>query len=199
MGARSWNPLHLEMCSPEYFLTLQGLCGVSRGILGSVTFEIQPFFFFLNPGRVGLKCWQLMLKYTCRRFVKCKVFFFFFLMVHSFMGACAPGLRAWGCTDVLSRTYSLQQLTLCFHGFLCFVLFFWKWEKSWRDDFYDFFLFCFLLFIASDGAAFLYLSVFTVSHYFFFLMFCALVFDPGPFWSCFILKSSYSVLADSRI
>lgn len=31
-----------------------------------------------------------------------------------------------------------------------------------------FVLFFFLLFIASDGAAFLYLSVFTVSHYFFF-------------------------------
>lgn len=39
-----------------------------------------------------------------------------------------------------------------------------------------FFLFCFLLFIASDGAAFLYLSVFTVSHYFFFFKCSVLLF-----------------------
>lgn len=41
-------------------------------------------------------------------------------------------------------------------------------RKAGEMIFMIFFVLFFLLFIASDGAAFLYLSVFTVSHYFFF-------------------------------
>lgn len=62
-GART--PLHLEMCllrelahateslcvRYESLLTLQSLCGVPGGILGPVTFEIQPFKKNLGGGR----------------------------------------------------------------------------------------------------------------------------------------------------
>lgn len=67
------------------------------------------------------------------------------------------------------------------HGFSFFMFcLFFENERRAGEMIFMIFCFVFLLFIASDGAAFLYLSVFTVSH-FFFLMFCALVFDPGPF------------------
>lgn len=104
-----------------------------------------------------------MLKYIGRRFVKLKGF----LMVHSFMGACAPGLRMWGCTDVLSRTFPLQQLSLCFMFFFFYVLCVFENERRAGEMIFMIFCFVFLLFIASDRAAFLYLSVFTVSHFFF--------------------------------
>lgn len=79
-----------------------------------------------------------------------------------------PGLRVWKCRDVLSRTFPLQPLSLCFMVFFMFCLFF-ENERSWSYDFYVFFVFVFfLLFIASDRAAFLHLHFSTVPHSFFF-------------------------------
>lgn len=68
-------------------------------------------------------------------------------MVHSFMGACAPGLRAWGCTDVLSRTFPLQQLTLCFMVFFFFMfcLFFENERRAGEMIFMIFFFFFYYL------------------------------------------------------
>lgn len=85
----------------------------------------------------------------------------------------------WGCTDVLDRTFPLQQLSLCFMVFLCFVCFF-ENERRVGDTIFMIFFF-FLLFIASDRAALLHLPFFTVPHYFFFFNALCLVFDLGPF------------------
>lgn len=86
----------------------------------------------------------------------------------------------WGCTDVLDRTFPLQQLSLCFMVFLCFVCFF-ENERRVGDTIFMIFFFFFLLFIASDRAALLHLPFFTVPHYFFFFNALCLVFDLGPF------------------
>lgn len=57
-----------------------------------------------------------------------------------------------------------------------FMFCFFENERRAGEMIFMIFLFCFLLFIASDGAAFLYLSVFTVSHYFFFFKCSVLLF-----------------------
>lgn len=57
-----------------------------------------------------------------------------------------------------------------------FMFCFFENERRAGEMIFMIFFFCFLLFIASDGAAFLYLSVFTVSHYFFFFKCSVLLF-----------------------
>lgn len=182
--ARSQNRLYLEKCPPWELVHATVSLVYLGGILGSVT-ENSTFFFFLKCREGGVKCWKLTQKCICR----CVKSFF---MVHSFM-------QAWDeCGDV--QMFYLEHFHcnswVCVSWFFMFFCFFLKMSEELEIQFLWFFFFTIYSFRqgCSSSSSFLYCP-----HYFFFFNALCLVFDSGPFWSCFILRSSYSVLADSRI